>query len=110
MSLAGRREFLEVLLAGCAGSNQLLQSAGQTLPADNPFQAGLSHLYFREAGQLFQILLTDTDGLDPSATLEATVGSWTKKYEIQGLRHIGGQYYIPIKPAISKRKSICRTC
>ncbi len=93
-----RRKFVQTVLSGCASSIPLVSAIGQILPSDNPFQVRESHLYSRDGAELRQILLTSSRGVDPSATLEVSIGKRTDRHEVRKLRQIGGQYYIPIAP------------
>lgn len=98
MNIKSRRDFLRNMLAACACSWPYTSAAGQRLPADNSFQARLSHLYQRESGRLRQILLVDTPANRPNGSLEIILDRRSETFDLSKVRKIGGDYYVPITP------------
>jgi len=98
MNAETRRDFLRGLLAGCVCSAPLASAIGQVLPRDHSFQVRLSHLYLQEGKQLRQVLLVDAPQADATATVEAVIGRRSERFELNQVRKILGQYYLPITP------------
>ena len=105
MFAESRRDFLRTLLAGCAVSFPYKSVNGQSLPSDNGFQAGLSHLYTREGNQLRQILLLNVPTAAGGGTVEAMVGKRVEKAALSALRKIDNRYYLPITPVEQETKA-----
>ncbi len=98
MATETRRDFLRTLLAGCAVSFPYKSVYGQSLPSDNNFQAGLSHLYTREGNQLRQIIVLNVPTNADGGSIEALVGNRVEKAALGTLRKIDNRYYLPITP------------
>ena len=93
-----RRSFLRAMLAACASSLPYSSTLGQVIPADNPLQAQLSHLYTKEGSKLRQIILVNVPPQLVSGSVEVQVGGKSETFDLSRTLKLSGKYYLPITP------------